>query len=85
MRPEVLAQTKKLIKQMNMLLVHLGIYMLFNLLLIVYVFNDISHRWGFLFVVVFWALAVIYHGIRVYGKDPVKEKGLQALMGFSGI
>jgi hypothetical protein len=85
MRPEILDQTRKLIKEMNMLMVHLGIYMLVNLLLLVFVFNNITERWGLLFIVLIWALGVIYHGIRVYGRDPMKKKGIHALMGFSGI
>jgi hypothetical protein len=70
---------------MNFLLLHLGVYMLVNLILLVYVFNNITSRWGFLFVVVLWAFGVIYHGVRVYGKDPMKPKKMQALMGVSWI
>ena len=71
MRPELLLQTKKLLRAMDQFLLHVAIYTLVNLILIVYVFFDIADRWGFLSIVVLWACALIYHGIRVYGRDPI--------------
>ena len=71
MRPELLLQTKKLLRAMDQFLLHVAIYTLVNLALIVFVFFNISERWGLLSIVVLWAFGLIYHGIRVYGRDPI--------------
>jgi hypothetical protein len=89
MRPELLSQTKNLLRALDHLLLHVFIYMVINLGLIIYVFRNVSARWWLLFIVVFWACILIYHGIRVYGKDPmdknVKPNLLSAMMKLAGI
>ena len=89
MRPELLSQTKNLLRALDHLLLHVFIYMVINLGLIIYVFGNVSARWGLLFIVVLWACILIYHGIRVYGKNPMdkntKPSLLSAMMKLAGI
>ena len=74
MNPEIYDKTKKLIRELNLFIVHIFVYFLSNVTLALYVFRDVSSRWIWLFIIVCWALLVIYHGLRVYGIDPVKSK-----------
>ncbi len=73
MNPEVYEKTRQLIKALNFFMIHILIYLSANIALALYTFGDIRSRWGWLFLIVCWALALIYHGLRVYGIDPFSK------------
>ncbi len=80
MKPELLHQTQQLLKALRGLLIHVFLYLVFNIGLLLFVFDNMSQRWGFLFIIVLWAILLIIHGIQVYGKDPSKSAGPKLLM-----
>ncbi|MTI28756.1 2TM domain-containing protein [Fulvivirga kasyanovii] len=63
-----------LLRQLNYFIVHVVVYFVFNITFILMIFQDISGRWGLLFPVVLWALALIYHGLRIYGVNIFTSK-----------
>ena len=74
MNSEIYEKTKRLIRALNLFVAHVFAYFLANVMLSIYTFSDIASRWGFLFIIALWALVLIYHGIRVYGIDPISGK-----------
>ncbi|TRX58468.1 2TM domain-containing protein [Fulvivirga sp. M361] len=68
-------KTKVLLKQLNYFIIHVLVFMLFNALLVSAFFNrSTNSRWWVLSFVVFWAVALIYHGMRLNGVDPFNRK-----------
>lgn len=64
---ELYRKTKQLLRQLNYFIAHVVVYFIINIAIILMTFEDIQSRWGVLFFVVLWALALIYHGLRIYG------------------
>ncbi|MEM6359369.1 MAG: 2TM domain-containing protein [Bacteroidota bacterium] len=67
-------KTRTLLKQLNYFIAHVLIFMSMNAFLIHTAFRDVSSRWWILTFVIIWALVLIYHGMRVYGVDPLNTK-----------
>ena len=67
-------KTMTLLKQLNYFIAHVLIFMSMNAFLIHTAFRDVSSRWWILTFVIIWALVLIYHGMRVYGVDPLNTK-----------
>lgn len=82
MSSDVYEKTRKLVRALNLFVAHVFAYFLANVFLSIYTFGDIATRWGYLFIIAFWALALIYHGIRVYGIDPISGKGSPRVLSF---
>jgi len=74
MDPKIYEKTRQLVKALNLFVAHVFCYFLANIMLSLYAFRDISNRWGWLFLIVCWAIILIYHGIRIYGIDPIEGK-----------
>ncbi|WP_370688808.1 2TM domain-containing protein [Fulvivirga ulvae] len=71
---ELYQKTKQLLRQLNYFIVHVVVYFIVNVSIILMIFQDIRGRWGLLFPVVLWALALIYHGLRIYGINVFSNK-----------
>jgi hypothetical protein len=82
MNSEVYEKTRRLIRALNIFVLHVFVYFLANISLSLYAFENIQDRWGWLFVIVAWAFILVYHGIRVYGIDPISGKRTPKLLSF---
>ena len=67
-------KTQLFLKQLNYFIIHVLVFMLSNTFLMSVFFNENSNRWWFLFFVITWAVILIYHGLRIYGIDPLNRK-----------
>ncbi len=67
-------KTKQLLKQLNYFIGHVLIFMSANAFLIHVAFEEVSKRWWILTFVIIWAVILIYHGMRVYGIDPLNPR-----------
>lgn len=61
---------------------HLGIFLVINVLLVLVNILTSPGQWWFYWVTVFWGIALIFHGSRVFGKGKVfsnewEEKKIQ--------
>jgi hypothetical protein len=66
--------TKQLLRQLNLFLLHVVIYFFINIIIVLIAFNDAANRWWLFFVVGIWAIGLIYHCLRVYGVDLLSPK-----------
>ena len=80
MNQDIYEKTRRLVQALNIFVVHVFIYFISNISLALFTFRDISHRWPWLFLIVIWAVGLIYHGIRVYGLDPFSGKRKPGLL-----
>lgn len=71
---EIYNKTKKLLKQLNYFIAHVLVFMVGNGFLVHTAFVEVSTRWWILTFVIIWAIILIYHGMRVYGVDPLNPK-----------
>ncbi|MEM6525706.1 MAG: 2TM domain-containing protein [Bacteroidota bacterium] len=71
-------KTKTLLKQLNYFIGHVLIFMVANAFLVHIAFSEVSKRWWILTLVMIWAISLIYHGMRVYGIDPLNPKNKKA-------
>lgn len=84
-------KTKIFLRQLNYFIIHVLVFMLFNALLVGTLFVQDGNRWWVLFFVITWAVALIYHGLRVYGVDFLNRKNKKTklfwswILKFSGI
>ena len=74
MNDELHKKTKDLLKQLNYFIIHVLTFMFFNAVLVHAAFRDSQNRGWVLFFVGLWALALIYHGLKVYGIDIFNPK-----------
>ena len=70
---EMHEKTKKLFKQLNQFLIHVVAYFICNAILTYFIFQNVTQRWGMFFIIFAWALVMIYHALRVYGVDVIKD------------
>ena len=66
-------KTRALLKQLNYFVAHIIVYFFVNLGLVYLIFNFDGLRW-LVFIIVGWALGVIYHGFRISGIDFLSSK-----------
>lgn len=62
---EFLNKSRKLLRELNWYLFHVGIYLILNMLLVVYIYSNAAKRWPLLIIVLSWALLLIYHGLKI--------------------
>jgi hypothetical protein len=62
---EFLNKSRKLLRELNWYLLHIGVYLILNMSLVVYIYTNAAKRWPLLFIVVSWALLLIYHGLKI--------------------
>ena len=74
MNDELHKKTKDLLKQLNYFIIHVLVFMFFNALIVHAAFRHSQNRGWVLFFVGLWALALIYHGLKVYGIDIFNPK-----------
>ncbi|MTI22904.1 2TM domain-containing protein [Fulvivirga sp. RKSG066] len=67
-------KTRQLLKELNHFIIHVVLYFFANLGLIITAFGDLQKRWWIFFIVLFWAILIIYHGLKVYGIDLLNRK-----------
>jgi hypothetical protein len=46
--------------------------------LVVFIYSAPGERWPFLFIIFLWALALIYHGLKINGINPFRKGGKDA-------
>lgn len=78
MSNDLYEKTKRLLNQLNHFIFHVVLYFCVNIALILAAFVDLQHRWWIFFIIGSWALGLIYHGLLVYGVDPLKSKNKKA-------
>ena len=64
--PESYRTTKRLLRDLNLFMVHVLLYFAANILLILYAFRNIGENWWMMFPVILWSVFLIYHGIYIY-------------------
>lgn len=74
MNNELYDKTRKLLRQLNHFILHVILYFFINMGLVLMAFGDIQGRWWIFFIIMVWAIALIYHGFRVYGVDILNSK-----------
>lgn len=62
---EFLNKSRKLLRELNWYLFHVGVYLVLNMSLVVYIYSNAAKRWPLLFIVLSWALLLIYHGLKI--------------------
>ncbi|MEO1050888.1 MAG: 2TM domain-containing protein [Bacteroidota bacterium] len=67
-------KTQQLLDQLGYFVAHVVSYIVCNIGLTLYIFSNIQRRWGLLFIILFWSIALIYHGIKVYGVDVLSSR-----------
>lgn len=80
MDKELLEESRLFIKEVNALLLHIGIYVVTNMVLVVFLLNDFDNMWWVLFPMVLWSILLIYHAALVS-----KEKKTTVIKLLSGL
>ena len=78
MNNELHENTRKLLRQLNYFIVHVVLYFFVNMGLVLAAFDNIDGRWWIFFIVIGWALALIFHGLKVYGVNILNPKDKRA-------
>lgn len=81
---ELYEKTKALLQALNHFLIHIVIYFVCNAIITIFIFQDLSARWEMFIIIVFWAIVLIYHALRVYGVNPINgnNKKLSKMWGW---
>lgn len=69
MKEDIHKKTQDLLKKLDYFIIHVLLFMLFNAILVHVAFSHGQNRWWVLLFVGLWAVALIYHGLKVYGVD----------------
>ena len=84
MNKELVEDTQRFLRDLNGLLIHIGIYLVGNITLTLFIFSDFSKYWWLLFPVIVWSLLLIYHALQMAEKKKTTVvKLLSALVGIS--
>jgi hypothetical protein len=65
---ELIEDTQRFLRDLNALLIHIAVYLVFNISGTVFMFTDFSKYWWILFFMVFWSLLLIYHALQMAEK-----------------
>lgn len=83
MNKELVEDTQRFLRDLNGLLIHIGIYLIANITLVIFIFSDFGKFWWVLFPVTFWSLLLIYHALQMAEKK--KTTVIKLLSGVIGI
>jgi len=68
LKKELIEDTQRFLRDLNALLIHIGVYLVFNISGTIFVFTDFNKFWWILFFMVFWSLLLIYHALQMAEK-----------------
>lgn len=71
MTDEAREKAKRRVEKVKGFYSHLGIFIVINVLLVLLNVLTTPGYWWFYWVTLFWGIAVIFHGLRVFGREKV--------------
>ncbi len=76
---EIIQSTKRLLRDLKYFTIHVIIYLPSNILLVLFAVKDLEENWWAFVPILFWAVALIYHGVLINTSRVKKLKSLMSV------